>query len=199
MRITPLVTGVVLCCQFCPHRVVHMSDGAPKPPKLRKKLEFEAPSGEKVPPSDESPPAPATAAVAVTEAAAATAAVPSATTAGTGTGADSTESVLGAWERYKAIAQLLDLAVQAGAGDISDAARTALLQNLRLEERYNQDVVPAMELIKAARAELGDEWAYGIFLPSFDSNRQAELLQARRVSVLLHGGILGQVAIYASM
>jgi hypothetical protein len=63
-------------------------------------------------------------------------------------------------------------------------ARTVLLQNLKLEEKYNRDVVPAMNLIKAASQQLGQQWAYGAFLPAFDERTRAELLAARRVGAL---------------
>lgn len=142
-----------------------MGAGAPKPPKPQKLPEPAIPDGDQ---PLSSPPA--------LKAAAAPRAGPRKYTDQPGL------SNLGAWERYKAIAQLLDLVLQAGEGEIGDAARTALLRNLNLEERFNSEVMPAMDLIAAAKKDLGDQWAYGIFLPSFDSSRQAKLLGARRVS-----------------
>lgn len=74
---------------------------------------------------------------------------------------------------------------QGGDGEFTAAARTLLLQNLNLQDRFEKDVAPAMELLEAARQQLAEHtWAYGVFLPDFDEARRDELLKGRRVSVL---------------
>lgn len=94
---------------------------------------------------------------------------------------------VGAWERYKLIEQIQTAAQQARAGEFGIVAQTLMRQNLSLEDRYSREVVPAMEVIKAAKALVSDErWAYGLFVPDmaskFGEDMRKELEAARRVS-----------------
>jgi len=86
------------------------------------------------------------------------------------------------WENYKLIKQL-----QGGAAAVQEreysnkAARTMLLQNLDLENEFNTYVAPAMDELQDLKNELGEAWAYGIFLPGFDKDRREQILKYRRV------------------
>jgi hypothetical protein len=85
------------------------------------------------------------------------------------------------WENYKLIKQLQGGATAVQEGAYNKVARTMLLQNLDLENAFKTDVAPAMERLRAVKDELGDTWAYGIFLPGFDKDRREQVLHDRRV------------------
>src|SRR5690349_4830678 len=123
------------------HRVRHFAKVPPKPPVGP--FPEQAPGRVKL-----TPPSPA---------AAAAAGGPATAAAGAAAAAGTKSADVSQWEAYKLINQLLSAADKARKGEFGAAARTVLLQNLKLEEKYNTSVVPAMDVIKAAKKKLDPE------------------------------------------